>query len=600
MYGSMVYAMTAVTDKSVIKEGAKKSIRKLINDNPGINIAEDAEVLAKLNNIIDAYGAYGVSPEDILSDYKPQISDLEIDGVYGAGNTLTLSYNFTDELGGRDASEYRWYKTDSVSAAFPDEYTLIDGANESTYTMQPGDDGYIIRGEVVPKTPASAISARPLENSPVISQTFFKEIAPSAVNVKISCDTEAKKIAAGSKLTVTYDYFDPNMIEDENIDVESGTQVVILKSADKTNWEILADLSGLQKFEYVLTDADVNVYLRAGITPKNNHAPEAETGEQAFSDIIAGPFAPHVSDVVISGTGRKGTTLECGYKFDDVNGNSDVDTEVVWYRSGREIGRGINYTVTDEDAGNKVYCIVTPKTDVAPTIGAPVESNRVSCSGSSSSGGSSSGGGGGSVKINIGTVTNDIQKYEETVTAPEYHYTYAFADIQNHWARDEIEKMYKKGIVSGKGDGFFPDDSLIRAEIAVLISNAAGIKEKYDGCFADVNETDWFSAYVQGLYRDNIMVGSDGNFMPYEAVTREMAAKIFVMAFKDKLVAADESDEINAPDKSEISDWAVDAVKTALKNGIIKGRDDGTIAPKDVLTRAEAVVMIDRLLEPAK
>ena len=75
-----------------------------------------------------------------------------------------------------------------------------------------------------------------------------------------------------------------------------------------------------------------------------------------------------------------------------------------------------------------------------------------------------------------------------------------------------------------------------------------------------------------------------------------MAIQIIVAAYKDKL-AEDSDYQIDAPDSAEISSWAENAVKTAVKNGIIKGREDGSIAPKAVLTRAEAVSIIDRLME---
>ncbi len=596
MYGSMVYAMTAVTDKSVIKESAKKSVQNLIDANPGINIAEDAALLAELNNIIDSYSAYGISAEDILSEYKPQISDLRITGTYGAGNTLTLAYNFSDPLGGADASEFKWYKASSIAAVFPDEYTQISGADQNAYTMQAEDDGFIIRAEIVPKTPSSAISGRILENSPSVTQTFFKEAAPTATNVKLACDTEAKKIAAGSKLAVSYDYFDPNMIADENIDVESGTQIEIQKSADKTNWGTLADLSNLQAFEYVLTESDINVYLRAKIVPKNNHAPEPETGDAVYSDVIAAPFAPSASNVAISGSGQAGTTLTCTYKFEDINGNADIDSEIVWYKGSTEIGRGVNYTVTNGDVGSSVNCVVTPKTDAAPTTGTPASSNSVMCTSGNSSGGSGSSGGGGGFRINPDLSTKNAQDIVPPISEPDYNYTYAFGDIQNHWARDSVERMYKKGIVSGKGDGFYPDDGLIRAELAVIVSNAIGAKASYSNCFEDVIESDWFAPYAQGLFDKKIIVGSDGKFAPHDAVTREMAIQIIVAAYKDKL-AEDSDYQIDAPDSAEISSWAENAVKTAVKNGIIKGREDGSIAPKAVLTRAEAVSIIDRLME---
>ena len=48
-----------------------------------------------------------------------------------------------------------------------------------------------------------------------------------------------------------------------------------------------------------------------------------------------------------------------------------------------------------------------------------------------------------------------------------------FKDIENHWAKEYIEKLEDYGIVSGDGNGKFnPDKPVTRAEVAKMISNA--------------------------------------------------------------------------------------------------------------------------------
>ncbi|MOA67620.1 hypothetical protein D3C78_1948770 [compost metagenome] len=45
-----------------------------------------------------------------------------------------------------------------------------------------------------------------------------------------------------------------------------------------------------------------------------------------------------------------------------------------------------------------------------------------------------------------------------------------------------------------------------------------------------------------------------------------------------------------------MSAWAKQGVNAALQAGIIRGKSSDRLAPKDYLTRAEAAVMIQRLL----
>ena len=48
-------------------------------------------------------------------------------------------------------------------------------------------------------------------------------------------------------------------------------------------------------------------------------------------------------------------------------------------------------------------------------------------------------------------------------------------------------------------------------------------------------------------------------------------------------------------DASDISEWAADAVAIASSLKLVNGRTDTSFFPRENVTRAEAVVMIDRL-----
>lgn len=54
-----------------------------------------------------------------------------------------------------------------------------------------------------------------------------------------------------------------------------------------------------------------------------------------------------------------------------------------------------------------------------------------------------------------------------------------FTDIENHWARIHIEKLYAYGIVNGFTDGtFLPDKPATRGEVSAMISNALSVLGK--------------------------------------------------------------------------------------------------------------------------
>lgn len=66
-------------------------------------------------------------------------------------------------------------------------------------------------------------------------------------------------------------------------------------------------------------------------------------------------------------------------------------------------------------------------------------------------------------------------------------------DIENHWARNEIEYLLNKKIVSGYSDGNFkPNQSITRAEFFKVINGVFGYLEKAEISFKDVKTEDWF------------------------------------------------------------------------------------------------------------
>jgi len=87
---------------------------------------------------------------------------------------------------------------------------------------------------------------------------------------------------------------------------------------------------------------------------------------------------------------------------------------------------------------------------------------------------------------------------------------------------------------------------------------------------------------------------SDGTFGPERKMTRAEMAVIIIRALALP-PAADSSTRF--ADDSDIPAWAKPLVASAVELGIVQGRDDNRFAPNDTATRAEAVVLILRLLE---
>lgn len=185
--------------------------------------------------------------------------------------------------------------------------------------------------------------------------------------------------------------------------------------------------------------------------------------------------------------------------------------------------------------------------------------------------------------------------YQASTTTSELQSGSIFTDINNHWGKDAIEKLAKKGIINGYEDkSFKPDDTISRAELAKILANAFKITSAGGVTFGDVNSGDWFYSSVMALAGAGIIQGSDGMFNPNSPVTREdTAVMISRMLANDGTVL--EGAYVFA-DADSISDYAKEAVGALAENGLLKG-DGQSFFPKNSLTRAEAATFIARIIE---
>ncbi len=174
-----------------------------------------------------------------------------------------------------------------------------------------------------------------------------------------------------------------------------------------------------------------------------------------------------------------------------------------------------------------------------------------------------------------------------------------FSDTKGHWASDSINLLTANDILSGKSDTVFaPDESITRAEFAKLVFTAFCREVNADfSMFGDIEKTDWFYKSVQSLNIYGIINGTSANtFSPYNSITREDAVVILMRVyekFSHKGVYFDDKDFV---DSQSISSYALSYVKLASQAGIISGNPIGMFCPKASLSRAEATVMIHRLI----
>lgn len=180
-----------------------------------------------------------------------------------------------------------------------------------------------------------------------------------------------------------------------------------------------------------------------------------------------------------------------------------------------------------------------------------------------------------------------------------------FGDISKHWARADIELLASKLIVNGSTDSeFAPDSSITRAEFAALLVRSLGLTpDVTSAVFTDVKEGDWYAGSIGAAVQAKLVEGfQDNSFRPAETITREQMAVMIsraIGAAGKASSAAGNQDVLLAgfTDKAAIGSWAQAAVAQAVEAKIITGMTKDTFAPSAKASRAQAVVMLTRLLQ---
>lgn len=169
------------------------------------------------------------------------------------------------------------------------------------------------------------------------------------------------------------------------------------------------------------------------------------------------------------------------------------------------------------------------------------------------------------------------------------------SDIAGHWAESVITQWQSKGLIQGYEDGTFkPGNTITRAEFVTLMNNAKGFWSEGGINFSDVKNGSWFySAVARAVAAGYVKGYSDGSFKPNNTITRAEAA---VMIANTAKLSANEAGAYRFTDIGSIPAWARGSVGAVVAAGYMTGYPDGSFDANASISRAEAVSSLNRML----
>jgi hypothetical protein len=186
----------------------------------------------------------------------------------------------------------------------------------------------------------------------------------------------------------------------------------------------------------------------------------------------------------------------------------------------------------------------------------------------------------------------------------------SFTDISGHWAKIQIEQAVAKGYVAGYPNGTFkPDAPVTRAQFITMLVRALGLEHGPEG-------STWYTTYVKAAKEAAIYQG-DTDFAEWnmnKEISREHMAWLAVRAADESLVTVESSglrkeattdhwprnayeNKITRTDDEMMEYYHGFLMSEAFKKGILLGFGGNEIGLDRTTTRAQAVTVIERILD---
>ena len=177
--------------------------------------------------------------------------------------------------------------------------------------------------------------------------------------------------------------------------------------------------------------------------------------------------------------------------------------------------------------------------------------------------------------------------------------TVIFDDVtENDWFFDVVNEAYERGLMNGMSEGeFAPTLEVTRGMFVTVLYRIAGEPAVSEAAaFDDVTADEYYANAIAWATANGITNGmSETEFMPERSISREQMATILYRYAESAGVDVSVGGALSFSDADSISDYAVSAIEWACAAGLMNGYPEGTFAPQNTATRAEAAAVLVRM-----
>lgn len=188
-----------------------------------------------------------------------------------------------------------------------------------------------------------------------------------------------------------------------------------------------------------------------------------------------------------------------------------------------------------------------------------------------------------------------------------------YTDTKDNWARDAIQAMSQAGYLSGYSDNTFKPSAQITREQAAAIYGkvlqhnlneqelADIVTKEASTSYSDVETDRWSSSAIKLVSAAGVMQGTSKTaFTPSKTMNREeFVASAASLAKKLNITTPVKTEKVMFKDEDSISlDYVAD-INYMAQRGIVASGATENFNPKQLVTRAQAATILNRMLNGA-
>ena len=186
-------------------------------------------------------------------------------------------------------------------------------------------------------------------------------------------------------------------------------------------------------------------------------------------------------------------------------------------------------------------------------------------------------------------------------TLREYAVSFIDVEQKNELMKEAVSQLASRGIMTGTTDGFFfPDKPITRAELVAAIVRAFDLLDpEATSTFSDISRSDWYYAAVATAEREGLIQGfEDNTFRGGIDIPKDQLVVITANTLVERMgyIVPGEIEELLSRflDRGEIAAWSEGRIALATQSNILIYRTDSLFAPRSIMTRGDAAIVLLR------